>query len=393
MQTLFWISLSLLFYTYVGYGLALLLYNRLFPKKTTSDEQFLPLVTLIVPAYNEEEIIQKKIENCLQLKYPAGNLKFIFITDGSTDRTAEIVRYYPTLELLHKKLRGGKSAAINRAMQVVRTPFVVFTDANSMLQPESIQQLIRHFVNPEVGGVSGEKRIADKIDSAIGAGEKIYWQYESRLKKANADFYTIVGAAGELFAIRTQLFQPIEERFILDDFIISARICQLGYRFLYEEKAVAAETSSATLAEERKRKIRISAGCYQALFALPKLLNPFDNFRVFFQYVSHRVLRWVVCPVMLPLLFVSNVLIVLQNSGGLYSILLGGQMVFYLIALIGLLLKEKPSNKLFLIPSYFVFMVLSQYSGFYRCITQKQTVFWEKSARKTLTEPSLAKKL
>ena len=206
-----------------------------------------------MPAYNEEAVISEKIRNSLQLDYPAGQLHFVFITDGSTDGTSKIVSQYPQIRLLHQAARGGKSAAINRAMLEVRTPMVVFTDANTLLNPQSIKKLARHYHNEKVGGVSGEKRISDKALSAVGFGERLYWRYESLLKKANAEFYTIVGAAGELFSIRTKLFQPLDEKVILDDFVISANVCQQGYRFLYDEGAYAVEASSISIQVRRKR--------------------------------------------------------------------------------------------------------------------------------------------
>ena len=382
MQALFWISFFFLFYTYIGYGFLLLLLSAVFRKKTKTVENFFPGVTLLVPAYEEEKIIQQKIENSLQLNYPAGKLSFVFITDGSTDQTPSIVAENQRIRLLHQPLREGKSAAINRAMKEIKTPVVVFTDANSFLHPDSIINLVRHFVDEKVGGVSGEKRIANIDDSGVGFGEKIYWRYESKLKKANAKFHTLVGAAGELFAIRTTLFSPLGENIILDDFMISARICQQGFRVLYEQEAIAIETSSSSMAEEKKRKIRISAGCFQALYLLRGLLNPFRNSKVSFQYISHRVLRWVICPLALPLLFLSNMFLCLEKVHPLYVFFCLGQFAFYAIALAGWIFPEKKTGKILLIPYYAVFMVLCQYLGLYRYITKKQTVFWEKATRK-----------
>ena len=382
MQTLFWISFFLLFYTYIGYGLLLILYNALRSEKTNAEQDFFPGVTFLVPAYNEEKIIRQKIENSLQLHYPAGKLSFVFITDGSTDDTPNIIKEYTAIKLLHQPIRGGKSAAINRAMKELTTPIVVFSDANTMLDPQSIKKLVRHFADEKIGGVSGEKRIAPVDDSAVGFGEKLYWQYESILKKANARFYTLVGAAGELFAIRTSLFTSLNENIILDDFIISAGICRKGFRFIYEEEAVAIETSSISLAEERKRKVRISAGCYQALFSLTGLLNPLRHTKVSFQYISHRVLRWTACPLSLPLLFISNAFLYLQTPSTVYAFFFGGQIIFYLLALMGWMFSGKPIARILLVPYYFTFMIFSQYLGFYRYITKRQTVFWEKAVRK-----------
>lgn len=383
MEIVFWISFAILVYTYIGYGVLLLVYNAIFGRQKTSTNEFFPDVTVIVPAYNESAVIRSKIENSLSLVYPTNKIKFLFVTDGSTDGTDQFVREYPQVHLLHEPERKGKSAAINRSMKEVTTDFVVFTDANAMLHPECIKKLLQHFVDEKVGGVSGEKRIADKDGSAVGFGERLYWQYESKLKKANAHFYTIIGAAGELFAIRTKLFQPLSENIVLDDFVISARICQQGFRFLYDENASAVETSSATLEEERKRKVRISAGCFQALLTLKTLLNPFRNGRVTFQYISHRVLRWTICPLLLPMLFIINLFMLKQSAHWFYTYSFWLQVGFYVVALFGWMIARHRSHLRFLlVPYYFVFMVLSQFAGFYRYLTNRQTVLWEKVRRK-----------
>jgi biofilm PGA synthesis N-glycosyltransferase PgaC len=384
MQSLFWISVLLLFYTYIGYGLLLFLCTALFKRKGTAADGFLPNLTFIVPAYNEEGIIRQKIENTLALAYPEEKISFLFVTDGSTDGTPEIIGAFPQLQVLHQSRRGGKSAAINRAMQTVKTPVVVFSDANTMVHPQSLQKMVSHYADETVGGVSGEKRIKPEATSLVSFGERLYWQYESLLKKAAGEFYTLVGAAGELFSIRTALFQPLNEAIILDDFVLSANVCLQGRRFVYEAEAFGVEASSASLQEERKRKVRISAGCYQALVALPGLLNPIKNVRLFLQYLSHRVLRWVVCPLALPVLFLSNVCLFAKADSSFYAFTFWGQCIFYFLALLGWLFPLRRTwSKPLLVPGYFLFMVLSQYAGFYRFITGKQSVFWEKARRGT----------
>lgn len=382
MQTLFWILLSLLFYTYIGYGVLLSLFTSFFRRGKIVAGDFLPPVTFVVPAYNEEAMIEAKIQNSLALDYPMDKLHFVFVTDGSTDGTVALVQQHPQINLLHQTERKGKTAAINRAMQTVHTPLVVFSDANTFVQAQSIKVLARHFADSRVGGVSGEKQIQKDEQSTVGNGERLYWQYESWLKKINARFYTLVGAAGELFAIRTALYQQLSEKVILDDFLISGNVCAQGYRFLYEEEAVAVENSSLSIAEEQKRKVRISAGCYQALGLMGGLLNPFKNCRLAFQYLSHRVLRWTVCPLALPLLFVTNGWLFLNSSGLVYEILFWMQCVFYLVAFLGFLMTGRgAAAKIMLVPYYFVFMVLSQYKGFIRFTKGQQPAAWEKVRR------------
>lgn len=382
MEVVFWISALLLFYVYLGYGLLLSLLSKFSKKRLLPPPDLSVPVTLVVPAFNEETILEKKIQNCLSLSYPKEALTIIFITDGSTDNTARLVAVHPGILHLHQPERRGKTAALNRAMRQVSTPFVVFSDANALLHPDSIQNLLRHYSYPKVGGVSGEKRIAAVDDTAVGAGERIYWQYESMLKKADADFYSVIGAAGELFSIRTHLFAPLEENIILDDFVLSARICQKGYRFAYDNDAYATEGPSETIAEEQERKIRISAGCFQALRLLKTFLNPFENWRLTFQYFSHKVLRWTLCPLLVPVLFFSNAILAIKEEGVFYLAVFALQGYFYAFALLGWLFSGKKGfPKPCLIPYYFVFMNLSLYIGFYRFLTGRQSSVWKRSAR------------
>ncbi|RYZ54720.1 MAG: glycosyltransferase family 2 protein [Chitinophagaceae bacterium] len=382
MEVVFWISVLLLFYVYLGYGLLLSLLSRFSKQGPLSPPDTVLPVTLVVPAFNEEAFIEKKIQNCLSLSYPKQALTLLFISDGSTDNTARLLATNPAITHLHQHERRGKTAALNRAMQVVTTPFVVFSDANALLHPDSIQNLLRHYSDPKVGGVSGEKRIAALGHSAVGTGERLYWQYESMLKKADAAFYTVIGAAGELFSIRSHLFEPLEENIILDDFVLSSRICEKGYRVAYDSDAYATEGPSETIAAERERKIRISAGCFQALVLLTSFLNPFKNGRLTFQYVSHKVLRWTLCPLLVPVLFVSNAVLAVKGESFLYIALFALHCCFYVFAWLGWLFSGKRGfPKPFLIPYYFVFMNLSLYIGFWRFLAGRQSSAWKRSAR------------
>jgi poly-beta-1,6-N-acetyl-D-glucosamine synthase len=385
MEVVFWISLSVLFYAYIGYGLLLSLLHAFSRNKKLFNEAFLPHVTVIVPAYNEEPVIRQKIQNCLSLDYPQHLLTLLFVTDGSTDNTPQLVARYSVIVHLHQPERRGKTAALNRAMQQVSTPVVVFTDANALLHTGSLRKMMRHYQDKTIGGVSGEKRILAADNTAVSAGEGLYWRYESMLKKADASFYTVIGAAGELFSIRTALFEPLQENIILDDFVLSARICLKGYRFAYEGEAYAIEAPSENIREEQTRKVRISAGCFQALVLLKELLNPLRNWKLTFQYVSHRVLRWVVCPLLVLLVFVANAWLFVHQPQIIYSLCFWLQGLFYLLAFLGWLIAEKEGvPKLLFVPYYFVFMNLSLIKGFFRFLSNGQSVNWNKAARKEM---------
>ncbi|MBS1924791.1 MAG: glycosyltransferase family 2 protein, partial [Bacteroidetes bacterium] len=211
-------------------------------------------------SYNEAEVLTQKIKNSLELDYPEDKLQIYFITDGSNDNSTEIISAHSRINLFFKPEREGKVAAINRVMPFVTTPIVVFSDANTFLNKGCIREIVKHYSNEKTGAVAGEKKVLDlnKTGDAASAGEGLYWKYESFLKKLDAEFYSVVGAAGELFSIRTELFEPTAKDVLLDDFIISLKICQKGYRVAYEPNAYASEAPSDSIKEEQKRKIRIS---------------------------------------------------------------------------------------------------------------------------------------
>ncbi|QHT70338.1 glycosyltransferase family 2 protein [Rhodocytophaga rosea] len=384
LQLLFWLSLFLLFYSYIGYGMVLyglvILKRKIFPHKPLSSHT-LPEVTLIVPAYNERSCIEQKIQNSLALNYPAGKLTFLFVTEGSTDGTTEYLAQYPQVTVLGGSERKGKIEAINLAMQQINTPIVVFTDANTLLNQDALLHLVKHYSDPKVGAVAGEKRIlnADK-EEAAGAGEGIYWQYESLLKKLDSELYSVVGAAGELFSMRTHLYQPVEKDTLLDDFIISLRIAAQGYQVVYEPDAYAMEKPSFSIQEEMKRKVRICTGGFQSIVRLKHLLNPFRYGLLSFQYISHRVFRWTVAPLCIPVIFITNAL--LMPLSRWYEALFILQCVFYLLALTGYLLERRKFHvKALFVPFYFSFMNYTVYLGFIHYLGSKQTGIWEKARR------------
>lgn len=386
-SVIFWIGILVVGYTYVGYGIIIYIFSKL-KKRTnvlnsTPDEQ-LPLVTLLVAAYNEADIIREKIKNTLDLDYPKNKLEIFFVTDGSTDQTPEIVKEYPAIQLFHSFERKGKIHAVNRVMKSVKTPIVIFCDANTDLNREAIKYIVRHYQDPTIGGVAGEKRILSKDkDNASGSGEGLYWKYESFLKKKDAEVYSIVGAAGELFSVRTELFEEPAENMIIEDFYLSMRITAKGYRFAYEPDAFAMETASASVKEEWKRKVRISAGGFQAMAKLSYLLNPFRYGMLTFQYISHRVLRWTLAPLFLPIIFLTNAWLAFSGIP-FYQLIMVLQILFYSLAFAGYLLRDKKIGiKGFFVPYYFAVMNLSVYFGLNRYLRGKQSVVWEKAKRAT----------
>jgi cellulose synthase/poly-beta-1,6-N-acetylglucosamine synthase-like glycosyltransferase len=384
----FWIALFVIAYTLVGYGVLLFFLvkiKRLFRKPVKMlIPHDLPAVTILIAAYNEETLIEEKIENTLSLDYPNERLQIIVITDGSTDDTPDKVGKYERVLLMHSSLRAGKMAAIKRAIPSVTGEILVFTDANTFLNKESIKELVKHYQNPKVGAVAGEKRIlVEESADASSAGEGFYWKYESMLKRWDYELYSNVGAAGELFSIRNSLYEPVESDTIIDDHMIAMRIAEKGYIIAYEPLAYAMESASADSREELKRKIRIAAGGIQSILRLRKAANPFYYPVLTFQYLSHRVLRWTLTPLLMIVVFVINGLIVIFNPSPLYNILFVAQLLFYMLSIAGLYFESRNIRlKILFVPFYFCMMNYAVLAGIIRYLNKEQSAAWEKSKRK-----------
>lgn len=374
--TLFWLCLAIVVYTYVGYGLILYLLvfiKRLAIKaKPLADitDDCLPEVTLMVCAYNEEDIISEKMSNTHSLDYPADRLHLVWVTDGSTDNTNSILSTYPDVKIVFSPERRGKSAALKHGIKEVSTEIVMMTDANTMLNPKAIREIVRLMQDPKVGCVSGEKKVMAKSDSDEAAqGEGLYWKYESTLKRLDSELYSAMGAAGELCVIRRQLMTDIPDDTLLDDFVISMEIVRMGYKIAYTSKAFAMEYGSADLHEESKRKRRIAAGGLQSSWRLRSLMNPLRHPVVAFQFVSHRVLRWTITPVCLFALIPLNTILVLSGEGIIYTIIWILQILFYASALAGMRISK-----------YFVFMNLNVFRGMVYLLNNTSGT-WEKAKR------------
>ncbi|MCK9310908.1 MAG: glycosyltransferase family 2 protein [Bacteroidales bacterium] len=386
MKTFFWLGAFLVFYTYLGYGILLYVLvkikEKFFPAKAVSYSEEYPEVTLMIAAYNEESVIHEKMRNCRALQYPEGKLKIYWVTDGSNDKTDELLKTYSEVYILHQPERKGKTAALNRGITFIKTPIVIFTDANTMLNQQAIIEIVKSFENPKVGCVAGEKRIKQEKTGDATAGEGIYWKYESTLKSLDDRLYSAVGAAGELFAIRTDLFEVMPEDTLLDDFILSMKIAQKGYKIAYCKNAYAIESPSSDMKEEEKRKIRISAGGLQSIYRLRSLLNPFKYGILHFQYVSHRVLRWSLTPIIFFLLFPLNLVLLWNDPPFLYGILFSLQVLFYLSGYLGYRAAQKQiKNKLLYVPYYFLFMNLNVIKGIKYLREKRGSGVWEKAKR------------
>jgi cellulose synthase/poly-beta-1,6-N-acetylglucosamine synthase-like glycosyltransferase len=382
MTWILWISLSLLIFIYLGYGLIIWLYNTI--KGTTNRlslyEDELPQVAIVIAAYNEATVIHDKLINTFSLDYPADKLTVYLVCDGSNDNTMHIAKSFRNIQILWQPIRKGKSAAINRAMQYISEPVTVFTDANVMLNKQALRELVSHYADPLTGGVSGEKRVCSTGMTSAAATEGLYWKYESFVKLQEARLNTLAGAAGELFSIRTNLFKPLPSETVLDDFIISMNVIRQGYRIGYEPRAFAMETPSMDIIEESKRKIRIAAGGIQSVVWLWDLCNPFRYGLFAFQYIFHRLARWVLTPLLVLTTFISSAL--LLSGLFIYKIIFLLQILFHITSLLGWLFERKNLRfRPFFIPFYFNFMHVCVVAGWFRYLKGNQSGAWEKSVR------------
>ena len=387
-QVIFWSALLIIVYTYLGYPLLLYIMVKLkelaVPKRDQPAPGSVPSpgVSLVIAAYNEEAIIEEKIQNCLELEYPVSLTDIIFVTDGSTDKTPGIIARYPSVRLLHEPQRKGKLAAMNRAVDHVKHPYIIFSDANALLNKNCITSIMRHYSDEQTGGVAGEKRISPE-DGGVAAGEGLYWKYESAIKSLDAKLYTGVGAAGELFSIRTALYEKLPENTLIEDFVQSLRVCIKGYRVAYEPGAIAEEKASLSIADEMERKIRISAGAFQAMGMLGQLFNIIRYPLVSFQFLSHRVLRWTLCPLALIVFFFSSLVLFFLTYRIFYEVILAAQVIFYIAAFSGWYFAARNIRiKILYLAFYFVFMNFCVFAGFYRYLKRTQSVIWQKAERK-----------
>ncbi|MDB5101109.1 MAG: glycosyl transferase family 2, partial [Cyanobacteria bacterium RYN_339] len=341
----------------------------------------LPPVTLLIAAFNEEDVIAAKIENSFALDYPRALLEILVVADGSSDGTCDVVRRYADrgVRLEYRPERRGKIHAVNRTAPVATGEVLVFSDANSMFAVDSLRKLVRNFGDPRVALVAGEKRVAAD-DGTVSKGEGLYWRYESLLKRLDSRVSSAMGAAGEIFAIRKEIFvahAPAPDS-IIEDFILSMGLVRDGHRVVYEPEAISLEEASPNAAEEFKRKVRIVAGGWQAVVRLWPLLSPTYGV-IAFQYISHRVLRWVVVPFLLPAILLANLALL---GRPLYQALMAAQVGFYALAFLGWQLERsgKKWGPAYL-PFFFSFLNYAALCGAWRYFKGSQSVTWDKVKR------------
>lgn len=382
-EFLFWLSAIVLGYTYIGYPLLLFVlvsWKERCRRVEANPIEHYPSVTLIIAAYCEEQCIAAKLKNSLSLHYPSEQLEIWVVTDGSTDRTNEVVEKFTGVKLFYEPDRKGKLHAIQRVMAEVKSEWVVFTDANTLLVPEAISFLMEAGRNKEVGVVAGEKQVHAKKGS--GEGESMYWKYESRIKEWEGRLHSVTGTAGELYAIRTFLYTPVSAGTISDDLEIGWAVTERGYRIAYARSAICFEYEPDQFPFAFRRRVRIAGGSVQSVLRL--LRKGKRGWQVIFwwEVISHRVLRSVVAPYCLVLLVVFNVWLIPYHS--VYPMLflvqlscLGMAFLFWWLKPGGIL------GRLMVMPFFFLMAHWAMILGAWLLMRGKQSVIWERIPRRS----------
>lgn len=352
MEAVFFISVFLIFYVYAGYPALLALLTRLKGATPHETSAITPPVTLVISAYNEEDIIGEKLENSLALAYPAKRLEILVVSDASSDTTDRIVESCPDprVKLLCMPERGGKTVGLNAALQAATGEIVVFSDANAMYDRQALRKITRNFADARVGAVTGESRYAIDAGDSSTDSENLYWRYELAIKKLESRLGSLVGGDGAIYAIRKRLYQPLKPS-DLSDFVNPLQIVAQGYRNIYEPEAFSYEKGGESFEKEFRRKVRIVNRAWRGMLSMRHVLNPFRYGFFAIQAISHKLLRWLV-PVFMFTSLAAN--IALYSARGGYRVALVAQIAFYALALAGLLQKNRENlARIFYVPYYF----------------------------------------
>lgn len=341
-EAVFWASFAFVVYVYAGYPLLVAAWSRLV-RRPVAKGDWEPTVSVVIAAYNERETIAGKIENCLDLEYPADKLEIVVSLDGSTDGTGEVLERLvgeggcASVRVVGSRRHEGKAAALNRAVEAASGEVLVFCDARQRIEPGAVRELVADLRDPSVGAVTGELMLLDDDEHEAADGVGLYWRYEKALRAMESRIHSTVGATGALYAIRRELFRPIPKSAILDDVIVPMGAVLAGKRTVFEPRARAHDRVCPP-EQEFKRKVRTLAGNFQLVALMPELLVPGRN-PVFVQFLSHKIGRLLV-PHFLILLFASNLLL----REGFYLVFLICQCSFYLLAGAGALLSKSFSK-------------------------------------------------
>lgn len=381
-EVLLWTSAGLIFYTYAAYPAGIAIAATLFGSKRTQPEPppeaQLPSVSLIIAAYNEEETIAARIQNGLDTEYPPSDFELVIGSDGSSDRTNEIVREFPDdrVRLLDFKDRGGKASVLNRAVPEAGGEVLVFSDANTMFEPNAVRELIAALLQPGVIVACGRLLLVDPQGGQNVDG--LYWRYETAIKRAEGRLGAVLGANGAIYAIRREHYTPLPAGTIVDDFMgpLLAKL-KHGGKIVYQRDAVAYEETPARIRSEFSRRVRIGTGNFQSIPRLWRLLLPLHGWTAL-AFFSHKVLRWL-APFLMVMLLATNLILA---KDALYAALLVGQLLFYACAAAGAFVTGGGiAGKCLRLATMFTSMNAALAVGCWRWLRGGQSGVWGRTVR------------
>jgi cellulose synthase/poly-beta-1,6-N-acetylglucosamine synthase-like glycosyltransferase len=375
MQVLFWAGVALLFYTYVGYALVLMIASSLRARPITRKD-WTPTVTVIITAYNEERDIAEKLENTLALDYPADKLEIIVASDCSSDRTDEIVRGFNErgVRLHRQEERLGKTSAQNAAVALAQGEIILFSDATTEYSPDVLRVMLPSFADQSVGCVAGRLIYVDPSKSGVGQGARSYWGYETFLKRHESRICSLIGVSGCLYAVRRSAYVPMYPE-ACSDFLIATKMVEQGLRAIYEPEAVCTEETNKRADRELRMRVRIIAQTFTDLWRHRQMMNPFRSGFYALELFSHKVLRYLVPYLLLLVLFTSAAL---APHALFYALVLAGQLGFYAIALLSWALERAGRrNRLLALPQYFVLANLASVIACYKFLRGERFARWE----------------
>lgn len=371
---IFWASLALLVYTYVGYPVLMAVCARLRPWPVQR-QAIEPSVAIIVVVHNEQDRVVRKIETCLAQHYPPDRLRVVVASDGSTDNTGALVQGHAggRVTWLPFPARRGKAACLNDAIATCSEDVLVMTDARQMLNPDAVRCLVENLADPRVGAVSGELVLVRDDMTPFGEGVDAYWRYEKFIRQREGQVHSAPGVTGALYALRRECFRPIPERTILDDVAIPMQAVRAGYRVIFDGRAHAYDQASKSPSQERVRKVRTLAGNYQLIAMMPWLMLPWAN-PIFLQFFSHKVLRLLAPFVMLALLL-SN--LALAGAGTFFAAFLLLQLVGYALAVAGPRVPALANRRLVKVASAFVLLNVYAVLGLKQFLSSRDGHLWQ----------------
>lgn len=381
-QIIFFFLIFLLIHSYLLYPIVLKIIS-IFLKKPRRTNIAEPTVSVIISAYNEEKVIENRINNIATLDYDFSMVEVLVGSDNSSDRTDEILsrlkKKYSWLDSYHFDRRRGKASVVNDLVNKAQNEILVFTDANVTFDSKVLKNILHHFNDPKVGGVNGKILLSEPssmLDKDIE--EQNYWSYENFIKRVEGKCGVQVGGNGAIYAIRRNLFKATPSRAVTDDLFVPLSILSQGYKYLFEDKAIVYEQMTKSIKDEFNRKVRFFSTNFQTLFFFKDLLFS-KNLLVSYALWSHKIIRWAT-PLFLFSFFLLNIF--LFNFNFSFKITLILQLFFYLLSIIGLLLHKMGIYiRIFSIPFYVGLVNMALWKGFIQFISNKHKGYWETTPR------------